>query len=38
LDLAVALWPKMTEYIRQGANEARGFSESQQSLIQLMGE
>lgn len=38
LDLAVSLWPKITEYIRQGANEACRFSDSQQDLIRLMGE
>ena len=38
LDLAVALWPKITDYIRQGANEPCRFPESQQDLIRLMGE
>jgi flagellum-specific ATP synthase len=38
LDLAVSLWPKITEYIRQGANEACRFPDSQQDLIRLMGE
>lgn len=38
LDLAVALWPKITDYIRQGANEPCRFPESQQDLMRLMGE
>ena len=38
LDLAIALWPKMTAYVAQAANEAAKFSESQDALIALMGE
>lgn len=37
LDMAVALWPKLTEYIRQAPNEPTSFKDSQESLIRLMG-
>ena len=38
LDQAVALWPKLTGFIRQAPNEPASFADAQKSLIGLMGE
>jgi flagellum-specific ATP synthase len=38
LDEAVALWPKITNFIKQAPNQSASFDESQQTLIALMGE
>ncbi|MBF9046368.1 FliI/YscN family ATPase [Rhodobacterales bacterium LSUCC0031] len=38
LDHAVALWPKLTAFIKQAPNEPASFDESQKALIALMGE
>jgi flagellum-specific ATP synthase len=38
LDLAIALWPKITAYVAQAANEPAHFGDSQSALIDLMGE
>jgi flagellum-specific ATP synthase len=38
LDEAVALWPKLTAFIKQAPNEPASFDESQKALIALMGE
>ena len=38
LDLAIALWPKITAYVAQKANEAADYTESKQDLIALMAE
>ena len=38
LDQAVALWPKLTGFIRQAPNEPATFADSQKTLIGLMGE
>jgi len=38
LDLAIALWPNITAYIKQAANEPATFKDCQQDLISLMGE
>ena len=38
LDEAVALWPKIINFIKQAPNQSASFDESQQTLIALMGE
>jgi flagellum-specific ATP synthase len=38
LDLAVALWPNLTNFIKQAPNEPASFADSQQGLIAMMGE
>ena len=38
LDEAVALWPKITNFIKQAPNQSASFDESQKTLIALMGE
>ena len=38
LDLAIALWPKITAYVAQKSNEAADYTESKQDLIALMAE
>ena len=36
LDLAIALWPKITAYIAQQANEPADYAACKQNLIELM--
>jgi flagellum-specific ATP synthase len=36
LDLAIALWPKITAYIAQQANEPADYAACKQTLIELM--
>ncbi len=38
LDLAIALWPKITAYVAQAAHEPAYFNDSQADLISLMGD
>ena len=38
LDLAIALWPKITAYVAQAANEAADYTDSKDALIALMAE
>lgn len=37
LDLAIALWPKITAFIKQAAQEPASFEESQKALLELTG-
>ena len=38
LDLAIALWPKITAYVAQAANEPADYTDSKDALIALMAE
>ena len=38
LDLAIALWPQITAYVAQQANEAADYTACKQTLIDLMAE
>jgi flagellum-specific ATP synthase len=38
LDLAIALWPQITAYVAQQANESADYTTCKQNLIDLMAE